>query len=238
MELRAMIRLHRGIWGVAIVLTTGLCGHAADEASTRTVYLTVPVFGCLGKTEGTQPPPAREDNASRYDEIFFILAGKGPDDARILEKVPRDEHLLVDDKGHQRIFKNIPLWQGKLKDGEVATILINVRERDEGDSADSDLKEAEAIVSKITHTKAIESIARIGAKEILAGGEAMPGANDHVGSVAVRFRNVKGEVRMEMEPAEHARYLKGHPRNHPSRRAFLLDGCHSEYHLHLSAAAH
>ncbi|HKM54736.1 MAG TPA: hypothetical protein VJY33_15105, partial [Isosphaeraceae bacterium] len=75
-------------------------------------------------------------------------------------------------------------------------------------------------------------LVKIPVQEILQGEK---GENDHVGTVIVRLKNVKGDVKLETGLGADARYLKGYASNHQNQRSFKLSGDHSDYDLHIEA---
>jgi len=226
-----------GVAGLTSVATSNV--DAQSPARGHHVVLTAPMFACLTKTDGTQPPEAPKSDgkkaADREEEVFFVIAGKDGRNRPVVVRSPSDGHLMVDSTGLKRIHKNLTLWQGTLEDGEHATLVVNVRERDAGDSAESDIEEAREIAAAIDNAKPLEAAVRVHAGHILAGGEGGKGENDHVGSIAVRVACEGGRIRMLALPDENSYDLKGHDKNHPTRRAFGLDGHHGDFRLVVEA---
>jgi hypothetical protein len=176
-------------------------------------------------------PPAKENEEPEHDLIFFVLSGCGANGSAISQAVPKTGgHLKIDNRRQTMILKNIDLWKGKLREGETITLVIRVREQDENDTAEKDVEEATQIAKQVDHRTSLATLARIHVSEILNG---HGGENDHIGTMIVRFGIQKGDVVLETELGDHARYLKGYPANHPSERSFKLSGDHSDYDLHL-----
>lgn len=233
--------------GLALTAAGDALGQSTPTGQPRRVRLSAPMFACLARTDAPRAPePATEKDknkdaetaakAGREDEIFFILAGKDGEGRPVVERQPRAEHLMLADTGLNRIYKNVTLWEGTLRDGEQATLVVSVRERDGGDSAGADLKEAAEIAGAVDNGKPVEAAARIHAGHILGGGDSGGGENDHVGSVVVRLRCDKGVVTLQALADENAHDLKGHAKDHPTRRAFSLDGHQGDFRLILEAS--
>lgn len=216
--------------GAAVAgLATADSTSTADE--TREVELKAPLLVCHALAGGVRPPTA-EGAEPEHDLVFFVLAGRNPDGSEIRQVAPKEGgHFKVDNTRKGMVVKNVHLWKGTIKAGEAVTLAVSVREQDAGDTAESDLDEAAGIASKIDNTTSLSELARIPVHAILQGEH---GENDHIGTVVVRIKNVSGRVSFESEPGENIRYLKGHASNHTRRRAYKLNGDHSDYELHLS----
>jgi hypothetical protein len=202
---------------------------SADEP--RTVELKAPLLICRELAGGVRPP-AKDGAPVEHDLVFFVLAGRSADGSKICQVAPNDgRHLKISNDRKSMVVKDVALWKGSLKENETVTLLLSVREQDGHDSADSDLEEAREIAPKVDNQKALRELARLPVPEILQGSR---GENDHIGTIVVRITNAKGRVTLDTENASHVAYLKGHASNHPLRRAFKLNGDHSDYELHLS----
>ena len=214
---------------LALAFAPSVRTSAADDAID--VELKVPILTCHELSGGVRPPSGDKDSPPEHDLIFFVVSGRAADGTAIQEVAPKEGgHLKIMNRRHAMVLKNIDLWKGTLREGEVATLVLSVREQDGKDTAAEDLKEAAEVAQQVDHAKSLSALARIPVPEVLKSGV---GENDHIGTILVRIRNEKGDVVLQTEPGDHARYLKGHPANHPTERAFHLDGDHSRYDLHL-----
>jgi hypothetical protein len=205
---------------------------SADEAIN--VSLKAPLLICQEETGGVRPPAEKGAAAQpAHDLIFFVLAGKNVDGSEIRAVAPRaGEHLKINNRRRTKFLKNIPLWEGSIPEGQSVTFTLSVREQDGNDTAEADLKEAAEIAPKIDNVKHLRDLAKIPVHEILHGEN---GENDHVGTVIVRLKNLKGKIRLETELGADTRYLKGYASNHHQQRSFQMTGDHSHYELHLAA---
>ncbi len=213
------------------ILLPVLPARSSDAEEAIDLVLKAPMLTCRELSGGVRPPANTKDAAPEHDLIFFVVSGKLPDGSTIQEVAPKDGgHLKIANHRQAMILKNIDLWKGSLKEGEAATLVLSVREQDGHDSASEDLKEAAEVARQVDPAQPLSSLARIPVPEVLQAGT---GENDHIGTILLRIRNEKGDVVLETEPGDHARYLKGFPANHPTERSFHLDGDHSRYELHL-----
>jgi hypothetical protein len=215
-----------GITAFLVSFASGIM--SADDAVE--VTLKVPMLVCHELAGGVRPP-AKEGAEPEHDLIFFVLSGLAPDGSAINQLAPNTgAHLKIDNQRQSMIVKNVELWKGKLREGETVTLVISVREQDGRDTAEKDVEEAAQIAKHVTRNSKLAELSRINVPEILRGEH---GENDHVGTIVVRFKLHQGELALQTEPGDHARYLKGYPANHPTERSFKLSGDHSDYDLHL-----
>ena len=217
----------------AVLAGISAAGAVLGDEPAREVELKVPMLTCRELAGGVRPPAAGKAEPE-HDLVFFVLSGRNADGSELVQVAPKGgEHLKLDTRRKGMLVKNVSLWKGTIKDGEVVTFALSVREQDGKDSAESDLKEAAEVAAKVDNSKPLAELARVPVHEILNGEH---GENDHIGTIIVRIKNVKGVVTLDSEPGADVRYLKGHMSNHPHRRAYKLTGDHSDYELHLSLA--
>ncbi len=190
-----------------------------------------PLLVCHELAGGVQPPTAEGEDPA-HDLVFFVIAGRKSDGTEIRQAVPNGGgHLKIENQRKGMFVKNTSLWKDNLKDGESVTLILSVREQDEKDSAESDLADASEVVKHVDASKSLTELSHLPVHEILHGAH---GDNDHIGTIVLRIKNEKGNVTLDSQPGADVRYLKGHRSNHETKRAYRLNGNHSEYELHLS----
>jgi len=211
-----------------VCLASAAWADSGDDAVEIT--LKVPLLVCHELSGGVRPP-TKEKEEPEHDLIFFVLSGRGADGSSINQAAPETGgDLKIDNRPQTMILKKIDLWKGKLRGGGAVTLVISVREQDKNDTVDKDVEEATRIAKQVDHSRSLAELARIHVSEILKGDN---GENDHIGTIVVRIKVEKGDVVLQTELGDHARYLKGYPANHPTERSFNLTGDHSNYDLHL-----
>jgi hypothetical protein len=194
------------------------------------VVVSAPMLVCHELTGGVRPP-VKPGETREHDLVFFVVSGRRSDGTVVNEVAPRaGAHLKIDNDRNTMILKNVQVWRGKLGEGEAITLLISLREQDGKDSAEDDLKEARQIAEQVDNDAAIADVAKTPVSKVLNAGA---GENDHIGTVAMRLKRIRGEVVLQTATGDSASYLKGHAINHPKDRSFKLDGDHSDYRLHL-----
>lgn len=219
-----------GLLTLVVLLLSLVTVQGADPNDAVEVTLKVPMLVCH-ELSGGVPVPSSSQAEPEHDLIFFVVSGRAADGSTINEAAPKaGGHLKIDNRRQSMILKNIDVWKGKMREGEVVTLLINVREQDAHDTADMDVAEATQLAAQVDNSKSLGELARLHASEVLKGGL---GENDHIGSLVVRIKLEHGDAVLQTEPSDHVRYLKGYPANHPTERSFKLDGDHSNYDLHL-----